>query len=154
MKKSSIVVALIAAMAIGGTAHARGGYGPGKWSGGYGGNYGCGPCAETSPEQTATYKKHLAEILPLKDEMHKKRMEIQQEWVKETPDTEKMTRLQNELREIRGKYYKVQDDAGFRKGRGYHGQHRYNDCGPGYGNKGKGFRGHGCEPCADQPVAE
>ncbi|CAH2030467.1 hypothetical protein [Trichlorobacter ammonificans] len=135
MKKITLAVAFVAALAVTASAYARGGYGPG-------GGPGCGPCSESSPEQTAAYKKYVADTLPLKEQMHAKHMEIQREWIKEKPDNEKLTKLQTELQALRQKLYEVREKAGIGKG----GKGRMGGMRGGCG-AGPAMMGSGCGPC-------
>lgn len=141
MKKITLAAAFVVALAFTASAHARGGYGPGA--------PGCGPGFEASPEQTAAYKKYVAETLPLKDEMHAKHMELQREWVKEKPDNEKLAKLQGELKVLYQKMRDVREKAGI--GKGWKGRRggMPGDCGA-----GPAMMGPGCGPCgAEAPQA-
>lgn len=135
MKKSILALTVVAALALTGSAFARGGMGgPGM---GPGAGFCGGPGGAATPEQTTQYKKFVADTLPLRDEMHAKRMEIKKEWIKEKPDNEKIAKLEGELRGLYQKMYDAREKSGIRMG-GTGG--RQGGCGMGQGMMG-------CGPC-------
>ena len=138
MKAKLAVVTLIAALAVTGTAFARGGMGMGA---------GCGGGCPQFPQGTMTeqQKKFIADTLPLRDEMHAKHTALIKEAIKEKPDTATVTKLKGELQALRQKMQDARAKAGIpmmggkRGGRGMH--------------HGMGMMGGGCGPCSAQSVA-
>lgn len=107
MKKALVALTIVAALAITGSAFARGGMGmgPGMMT---------GPYAEQ-------YKKFVAETLPIRQEMMNKHFELQKEYLKEQPNTDKITKLQGEVAELRKKMIDARAKSGLpmgKKGRG------------------------------------
>lgn len=143
MRKSILALTVVAALALAGSAFARPGMGPGGGAGmGPGAGPGMGGCykqgAAATPEQTAQYKKFIADTLPLKEQMHAKHMEIKREWIKEKPDNDKIAKLQGELQTIHQKLSEAREKAGFQKMRN----------GGKKGGRGMGYgAGQGCGPC-------
>lgn len=113
MRKSILALTVVAALAIAGSAFARPGMGPGAGPG----MGGCCNQGAATPEQTAQYKKFIADTLPMKEQMHNKHMEIKREWIKENPDNEKIAKLQGELQAIHQKLSEAREKAGFQKAR-------------------------------------
>jgi hypothetical protein len=91
----------------------------------------------------AAFRQFQKETLPLRDEMQAKRFELREEYAKQTPDENRVARLQKEMIDLRAKIrtaaekYGVQD-LSYGYGRGY-GRMGYG-YGCGYGGWG---RGHG-----------
>ena len=137
MKAKIAVVTLITALAVSGTAFARGGMGMGNGCGG-----GCPQFAQGA--MTEQHKKFIADTMPLRDEMHAKHTALMKEMIKEKPDTAVVTKLQGELQALRQKMQDARSKAGFpmMKGkRGARGMHH-----------GMGMMG-GCGPCGAQTSA-
>lgn len=107
MKKRMIALTVVAALAIAGSAFARGGMGPG---GGMGAGMVTGPYAEQ-------YKKFASETLPIRQEMMNKHFELQKEYLKEKPDAEAIKKLQGELAELRKKMIDARAKSGIPVGR-------------------------------------
>lgn len=107
MKKSLIALTVVAALAITGSAFARGGMGMGQ---GMGPGMANGPYAEQ-------YKKFAAETLPLRQEMMNKHFELQKEYLKEKPDNAKITKLQGEVAELRKKMIDARTKSGLPMGK-------------------------------------
>jgi hypothetical protein len=59
-----------------------------------------------------TVKKFQKEILPMRDEMITKRLELNKEYSKENPDRDRIATLQKEIIDIRTKILKKSDEAG------------------------------------------
>jgi len=142
MRKSLLALTVVAALAIAGSAFARGGMGGPGMGPGAGGC--CGPESAATPEQTAKYKKFIADTLPLKDELHAKRTEIKREWIKDKPDNEKIAKLEGELRGLYQKMHEAREKSGIQMG--WKGG-RQGGCGMGPGMTGGGM-GPGCRSCA------
>lgn len=107
MKKSIVALTVIAAVAVTGTAFARmGGMGPGM-----------GPMMAQGGEMTEQQKKFIADTMPVREEMHKKHMEMQQEYIKEKPDTAKISKLQGEMLQLRQKMYDARVKSGLPMGK-------------------------------------
>lgn len=107
MKKSLVALTVVAALAISGSAFARGGMGPGT---------GMGPGMVTGP-YAEQYKKFAAETLPIRQAMMNKHFELQQEYLKEKPDTNKITKLQGEVAELRKKMIDARTKSGLPMGK-------------------------------------
>ena len=136
MRKSILALTVVAALAFTGSAFARGGMGGPEMGPGMGMGPGCGPKATATPEQTAKYKKFVADTLPLKEEMHSKHMAILKEWIQEKPDNEKIAKLQGELQALHQKMTEARQKAGIQTGRkgakkGGHGMGHGMGMGPG-----------------------
>lgn len=139
MKAKLAVVTLIAAIAVSGTAFARGGMGMGPG--------GCGGACPQFAQGTMTeqQKKFIAETMPLRDEMHAKHTALMKEMIKDKPDTAVVTKLQGDVQALRQKMQDARAKAGIpmmggkRGGRGMH--------------HGMGMMGGGCGPCGGQPAA-
>lgn len=148
MKNIILAVAVVFSLALAASAYARGGMmGPGMGPG-MGMGPGCGPNAAATPEQTAKYKKFVADTLPLKEEMHSKHMEMQKEWIKEKPDNEKIAKLQGELQALHQKMTEARTKAGIQSGR-QGGKKGGRGMGPGMMGQGMGM---GMGPGAAQPT--
>ena len=139
MKAKLAVVTLIAALAVSGSAFARGGMGMGA---------GCGGACPQFAQGTMTeqQKKFIADTLPLRDEMHAKQTALMKEMIKEKPDTATVTKLQGELQALRQKMQDARTKAGIPmmggKRGGHSGMHH-----------GMGMMGGGCGSCGAQPAA-
>lgn len=107
MKKSLVALTVVAALAITGSAFARGGMGPGA---------GMGPGMVTGP-YAEQYKKFAVETLPLRQEMMNKHFELQKEYLQEKPDTGKITKLQGEVAELRKKMIDARTKSGLPMGK-------------------------------------
>ena len=139
MKAKLAVVALIAAIAVTGTAFARGGMGMGAGCGG-----GCPQFAQGA--MTEQQKKFIADTLPLRDEIHAKHTALMKETIKEKPDAAVVTKLQGELQALRQKMQDARSKAGFPMMKGKRGTR-------GGMHHGMGMMGGGCGPCGAQSVA-
>lgn len=105
MKKSLVALSVVAALAITGSAFARGGMG-----------MGAGPGMVTGP-YAEQYKKFAAETLPLRQEMMNKHFELQKESLKQQPDAATVTKLQGELAELRKKMIDARTKSGIPMGK-------------------------------------
>ena len=113
MKKSLIALTVVAALAVAGSAFARGGMmmgGQGMGPGMMGQQYAQGPYAEQ-------YKKFTAETLPIREEMHKKHIELQKEYIKDKPDSAKISKLQADVLQLRQKMYDARVKSGLPMGK-------------------------------------
>jgi len=152
MRKSLLALTVVAALAIAGSAFARDGMagkGPGMGRGmGPGMEQGmcpcCGPGSSATPEQIAKHKKFIADTLPLQEELHAKRMELEKEWIKDNPDTEKISKLKTELRGLYKKMHEAREKAGIKMG--WKGGKKGGCC-MDSGMMGDAM-GPGCQPCA------
>lgn len=139
MKKSIFALTVVVAVAFAGSAFARGGMGMGP--GGCGGPGACGPGmgnpAYAQGPYAEQHKKFIAETLPIREEMHAKQIEIQKEYIKDKPDTAKITKLQGEVLQLRQKVYEARAKSGLPMGK--------------MGGKGmRGGRGMGMGPMQQQ----
>lgn len=126
MKKRTLVVlaaALSLSLVTAGSALARRGDGYGMMGPGY--ERGNGDCYwndsdrnQVDPETMAKFQK---ETLPLRDEMVIKRMELRQEYDKETPDADRIAQLRKDMIDIQTKIQKSADKYDIEAG----GQGRY-----------------------------
>jgi len=107
MKKSLVALTVVAALAITGSAFARGGMGMGP---------GMGPGMVTGP-YAEQYKKFAAETMPIRQEMMNKHFELQKEYLKEKPDAEVIKKLQGEVAELRKKMIDARTKSGIPMGR-------------------------------------
>ncbi len=111
MKKIIVAVLAVALLAVAGVAMAQGwgrgpgmGYGPGMGSGpGYG-----GPGLNLTPEQNqkmqALREGFFKEMLPLRNEMQIKRLELRTLWAQTNPDQDKILAKQKEVNALREKF--------------------------------------------------
>lgn len=76
------------------------------YAAGYRGQYGMTNCQNVDIEKV---KKFQTETLSLRDELATKRLELRNERWKQEPDTDRITTLRNEIREIRHKIKGVAD---------------------------------------------
>ena len=138
MKKRTLVaLGLVLSMSIiaAGSALARQGGGYGMMGGGYDRGYGnCnwndGEGTQVAPESMAKFQK---ETLSLRDELITKRLELSQEYDKDTPDTDRIGQLRKDMIDIQTKIQKVAD--------------KY-DIGPaGQGQRSRGGKGRGSYNC-------
>ncbi len=123
MKKLMIVVLAIAVLATTGLAMAQG-WGRGQ---GYGPGYGMGPCgvgpggpgygpgpgprgawgpalnltAEQNQKMQALREQHLREVIPLRNEMQVKQLELRTLWAQPNPDEGKILAKQKEISALR-----------------------------------------------------
>jgi len=108
MKKWTISLAILLAIAFASTGFA---YGP--WGRGHDGRCVAGgkefageKALNLTPEQTAKIRDlregHLKEVKPLQDKLFGKRGEVRLLWLQQTPDKDKIQALQKEIRDIRG----------------------------------------------------
>jgi len=107
MKKTLVALTVVAALAITGSAFARGGMGPGA---------GMGPGMVTGP-YAEQYKKFANETLPIRQEMMNKHFELQKEYLKEKPDAEVIKKLQGEVTELRKKMIDARTKSGIPMGK-------------------------------------
>lgn len=114
MKRSLLALTAAAALALAGTAIAMPGMGPGAGAG-PGAGKGAGMAAQG--QYTEQHKKFIAETLPIREEMHKKHIELQKEWIKDKPDTAKITKLQGEMTELRKQMMDARAKSGLPMGK-------------------------------------
>lgn len=114
MKKSLVALTVVAALAITGSAFARGGMGMGPGMG-----MGMDNCPKMGQTGTMTpeMKKFIADTMPLREEMHAKHIQLQKEMIKDKPDTAKVTKLQGEVAELRQKMMDARAKAGLPMGK-------------------------------------
>lgn len=129
MKKSMLALTAAAALSIAASAIAMPGMGPGAGPGaGMGPGRGAGPCINQG-QYTEQHKKFIAETLPIREEMHKKHIELQKEWIKDKPDNAVITKLQGEVQTLRKKMMDARAKSGLPMGmmgkgkRGHKGMH-------------------------------
>jgi len=131
MKKRTLVVlalALSLSLIAAGSAFARWGGGDGMMGQGYA--RGAGDCYRNGDSETAVSPESMAkfqkETLSLRDELITKRLELSQEYDKETPDTDRIAKLRKEMIDVQAQIQKVADKydidgggKGRRTGKGY-----------------------------------
>lgn len=111
MKKGK-KVAVIGLAVIIGLLTASGVY---AWWGGYGMGYGTGTNSETM-------KKFQKETLSLRDDIITKKLELQEEYSKPDPDSDRIAALRKEIIDIQAKIQKSADKYGI-SGKGPRGRH-------------------------------
>ena len=137
-KRTLVVLGLVLSMSIivAGSAMARQGGGYGMMGGGYDRGYGnCnwndGEGTQVAPESMAKFQK---ETLSLRDELITKRLELSQEYDKETPDADRIAQLRKDMIDVQTKIQKVAD--------------KYEIDGAGQGRRaGRGGKGRGSADC-------
>jgi hypothetical protein len=132
MKKRTLVVlgiVLSLSMIAAGSAMARQGGGYGKMGSGY--ERGTGDCyrSDVDPEVMAKFQK---ETLSLRDELVVKRLELRQEYDKETLDADRVAQLRKDMIDIQTKIDKIADKYDIERG----GQGRQARAGKGKGSRG------------------
>lgn len=112
MKKAALVsTVLVAALALSGAAYAhRAGYG---MTGGHGHGMmtGTGTGSAVSVEKFTQFRKETA---GLRDELAVKRVELNNEYVKTTPDPDRIATLEKNIIDLRTKIEKAADKAGLK----------------------------------------
>jgi len=112
-KMKKLLAALVVVALSAGTAMARGPMS---------GPDGCFGPGMTGPKAEA-HKKHLAETLPLRQEMMNKHFDLQKECIKDKPDANVIGKLQGEIGALRTKLMELRQKAGFpagqKAGKGY-----------------------------------
>jgi len=139
MKKRTLVVlglVLTFSLIVVGSSFARWGGGYGMMGEGY--ERGPGDCyradnsrVDVNPEAMAKFQK---ETLSLRDEMITKRLELGQEYDKETPDADRIAQLRKDMIDLQTKIGKVADKYGIE--------------GAGRGRGSRGGYGRGSEDCS------
>ncbi len=119
--KRLLAVALVAAVALVGTLAYGQGYGPGP-----------GPAAKQV--DVNALRQFQKETLPLRDEMQAKRVELFNEYNKQTPDQNRIAQLQKEMIDLRTKIQAAAEKNGVQ--------------GWGYGRRGAAGYGRGFGPGA------
>jgi zinc resistance-associated protein len=112
MKKSLVALTVVAALAITGSAFARGGMGMGQ-------GMGPGNCPQMGQAgaMTPEMKKFIADTLPLREEMHAKHIQLQKEMIKDKPDAAKVAKLQGEVQALHQKMMDARSKAGLPMGK-------------------------------------
>jgi len=141
MKKRTLVVlglVLTMSLIVAGSAFARWGGGYGMMGEGY--ERGPGDCyrsddnrVEIAPESMAKFQK---ETLSLRDELITKRLELSQEYDKETPDADRIAQLRKDMIDVQTKIDKVADKYDI--GQGGKGRRSRAGFGRGYADCGGG----------------
>ncbi|MDF1525398.1 MAG: hypothetical protein RRA15_03945 [bacterium] len=112
-KRTLVVLGLVLSMSIiaAGSALARQGGGYGMMGSGY--DRGYGDCnwdddarTEVTPETMAKFQK---ETLSMRDELITKRLELSQEYDKDTPDADRIAQLRKDMIDVQAKIQKVAD---------------------------------------------
>jgi len=110
-KRTLVVLGLILSFSLIATgsafAHWRGGYGMMGW----GNEQGPGDCYRAGVD-SETMIKFQKETLPLRDGLLAKRLELSQEYNKETPDTDHIAQIRKGIIDIQAKIQKVADKYG------------------------------------------
>jgi len=138
MKKRTLVVmgiVLSMSLIVAGSAFARWGGGYGMMGAGYDRGAGGFYRTDVAPESMAKFQK---ETLSLRDELITKRLELNQEYDKDTPDADRIAQLRKDMIDVETKIQKVADkydigSAGRGQGRRSRGGNNrgYADCGGG-----------------------
>jgi zinc resistance-associated protein len=142
--KRLLAVVLVAAVALAGTLAYGQGYGPGAGATG-------------KQVDVNALRQFQKETLPLRDEMHAKRLELYNEYNKQTPEQNRIAQLQKEMIDLRTKVQAAAEKngvqgwgygrggaAGYGRGYGMGARGAYWGCpgAAGYGpGAGAGFRG-------------
>jgi len=136
-KRTLVVLGLVLSMSliVAGSAFARWGGGYGMMGAGY--DRGPGDCyrsnnyqAEVAPESMAKFQK---ETLSLRDELITKRLELSQEYDKDTPDADRVAQLRKDMIDVQTKIQKVAD--------------KYDIDAAGQGRRARGGYGRGNADC-------
>jgi hypothetical protein len=143
MKRIGVLsLVVVAALALSGIAYAQ------MWGGeGNGPGYGMGPgmmygYGTGNTVNIEKFKQFRKETSALREDLAVKQIELNGEYNKEKPDTERVTTLQKDILDLRAKIAKAAEKAGLESTGGW-GRHRgYYGMGPGmmYG----GGYGYGC----------
>ena len=116
MKRAMIIsLTVVIGLFLAGTSYA--------WWDGYGMGYGAGTNVETM-------KKFQKETLSLRDEIMTKKLELQSEYNKPTPDTNRIATIQKEIIDLRAKIQEIANKHGMKAPAGQ-------------GMMGRGMMGHG-----------
>ena len=129
MKKLAVVVAIVLAIGVLSTAV-------------YAARQGWGPAGQLD---VTAFRQFQKETLQLRDEAMAKRLELRNEYAKETPDEKRIATLKNDITSLRTQIREVAERqglpaGGYGRGRGFGG-------GPG-GCGGPGFGSGPCNGCA------
>lgn len=107
-KRTLVVLGLVLSMSIivAGSALARQGGGYGMMGAGY--ERGSGDCfrSDVAPETMAKFQK---ETLTMRDELITKKLELNQEYDKDTPDADRIAQLRKDMIDVQTKIQKVAD---------------------------------------------
>jgi len=138
-KRTLVVLGLVLSMSIivAGSALARQGGGYGMMGSGYDrGNGDCywndGDRTEVAPETMAKFQK---ETLSMRDELITKRLELNQEYDKDTPDADRIAQLRKDMIDVQTKIQKVAD------------KYDIGSAGQGQGRRSRGGNGRGSYNC-------
>lgn len=144
MKKTALVsTVLVAALALSGAAYAHmAGYGMTGAGHGYGMMSGTGTGSAISVEKFTQFRKETA---ALRDELAVKRIELNNEYVKTTPDPDRIATLEKNIIDLRTKIEKAADKAGL-EGWGMH--RGFMGTGTGMGHGMMSGYGYGTQGCA------
>lgn len=133
MKKALAAVAVLAFVIICGLAYAA------------------APASGTGSQvDVNVLRQFQKETLPLRDEMQVKRLELGNEYAKETPDQNRIAQIEKEMIDLRTKIRTAAEKSGLQGwGRGYgqrgHGRMAgFGNCG-GYGDRGPRMMGHAAD---------
>ena len=99
MKKTLIALTLIVGLILASGAYA--------WRGGYGMGHSTGANVET-------VKKFLKETLSLRDELITKKLELQGEYNKPTPDVNRIATVQKEIIDLKAKIHEIANKHGIK----------------------------------------
>jgi len=131
-KRNMIVVGIVLAVSLlaAGSAFARRGDGYGTRSGD---GYNCWRDTDRTAVDVEAVTKFRKETLPLRDELLTKRLDLGQEYSKENPDTDRITKLRKEMVDIEVNIDKIAekyDLEGYGQGRHHRGAYGggFGDC--------------------------
>jgi hypothetical protein len=129
-KRTLVVLGLVLSMSliVAGSAFARWGGGYGMMGAGY--DRGPGDCYRSGSVDTESMVKFQKETLSLRDELLTKRLELSQEYDKDTPDADRIAQLRKGIIDVETKIQKVADKYDIGQG----GQGRRAGAGYGRGN--------------------
>ena len=106
MKKTALVIIVAAVALVAGTAFAQKGWGPGM---GCMGPYGYGTDKSVNVESVKKFRK---ETLSLRDDLVTKKIELRNEYGKETPDTTRIAEIQKQIIDTQAQIRKVAEKNG------------------------------------------
>jgi hypothetical protein len=115
-KRTLIAVGIVLSLSLlaAGGVFARGGDGYGMREGR---GSGCWSDTDKAPVDTEAMLKFRKETLPLRDDLMAKRLELNQEYGKENPDTERIAKIRKEIVDVQMSIEKVAEKYGIEDSR-------------------------------------
>lgn len=113
---------VLGVLVFSGFSYARGGYGQ---KAGCGDVYGCGDCGYNQSqsgkgcltESSSEFKKFRVETLTYRQQASEKRFQLEKEYLAESPDKEKIAKLEKEMDDLRGKIWDTKNKYGVQAGK-------------------------------------